>query len=969
MVVILSGFLTMGPRLRERSSSASAEANPIKISLDGARITESVPATADFDGDGLKEIVVGGSDGILHIVSFDGSTWREVWTHQTNDDINAANPPNPGMDNNIRSSPAIADLDNDGHLDIIVAVGGDVHVPYSERRNGGVLVYRYNSAWDFSLLEPLAGDGSRGWPQPRIDQVGAGPGFSDADGLWDGILTTPALGDIDGDGDLEIVVAGIDRRIHAWHHNGVRVDGWPISQWDGDALWRGGLSSPALGDLDGDGLPEVVVSTMSPYSNGEQDKNATLWAINGDSTNVPGFPIQTEQILHSSPALGDIDNDGRLEIVIGAGWGTPNRQNIVYAWNHDGTSLPNWPRETAGSTSAPPALGDIDGDGIPEVVIGCGNLVDPNCNWLYAWNADGNSVNGFPMQPATPNNFPTIETPLPYSPILADYDGDGVTEILVVHMAAFGFSVVEPNGITSDRSHYMWGGLLSPVVVDDVDNDGMLEVIAAGADALNFDMNRGGIQIWDENGSATSWLPWPTFHYDILRTGNIHFGDTTPPQNPIVTSSAHIAGVWSNNNVMQVSWSGASDDQSGLSGYFYAWGTSRSTEPGWDSPFASVTLNGLTSDPLTDGKWYFHLRAVDLAGNLASDTVHLGPFQIDTVPPVSRVTAPPCNVLSAAVSWDGWDTGSGVTGYDIKVRDGASGGWTTWINRTTAISGTYGIPGHTYYFRSRARDAAGNLEAAHTSADAHTRVTQYGFSGVVRNALEQPIFNALIETTPAAPLVTHTGVDGRYLLCYDTPGTYALTASHSGFGPLPAMQHLSGTVGDLDFCLPPADDVLVNGQFELGDLSGWSVSGPGVATVTDTVHTGYRATQLGGAGGSLAWSAALSQSVILSEALHAPTLSLVYRVGGNDTLLFDSPAWVAVQGSVQTLTHTLPTSVMTWSHVWIDLSVFQGQTVTVALHLDSPPWGSGWLVVDEVSLGTVVPGVRQVYLPIVSRQY
>lgn len=508
----------------------SVAAESVKIPLSGSQVTQSSPVAADFDGDGYKEIVVGGPDGMLYVVAWDGNTWTTVWSRQVALDINAANPPEPHADNIIISSPAIGDLDNDGHLEIVVTVGGGAHNPdWSARRNGGVLVYRYTQQWHFSIAEqarynPATGrcenrsGEQRGWPQPCIDQIGAGPGEGDPDGLWDGIQTTPALADLNGDGDLEIIVNSLDRRIHAWTHDGEVVSGWPISQWNGDDLWRGGISSPAVGDIDKDGESEVVVGTMSPYVNGQQDQNATLWAVNGDGSVVSGFPVQTEQHLHSSPALGDITGDGHLEIVVGVGRGiVGGRQNIVYAWRHDGTLLPNWPQETMNPMLASPALGDIDDDGQLEVAIGGGDCEASltTDNYFYAWEANGDPLPGFSIKPPTPN-YGTKSHPMCSSPVLADFDGDGSVEILIAPLGAWGLVTIETDG-TAKARHTTSGALYSSPLVEDIDRDGFLEIIIAGEDF--FRESKGAIWIWNEKGTVQSRRPWPMFHHNQQRTG------------------------------------------------------------------------------------------------------------------------------------------------------------------------------------------------------------------------------------------------------------------------------------------------------------------------------------------------------------------------------------------------------------------------------------------------------------------
>ncbi len=475
------------------------------VVLSGERIEQSNLAVADFDGDGDKEIIAGGRDGMLYVLAYTGSRWSVVWSRQTADDLNAAGAPSAGCEtsrSDFRSSAAIGDLDDDGHLEIVVTTGGDP----GNHRNGGVLVYRYDSAWSFSVAS--------GWPQPKLDIVGLGAGASFPDGCWDGIWSSPALGDLDGDGDLEVAVEGFDRRLHVWHHDGTYVDGWPIAPPD---VRRGGWSSPTIADIDQDGLSEVIFATddyagsAPPY---------LLYVFNGDASPVPGFPVQTSQNMQSSPAVGDIDGDGWLDIVVGTGTYESSGGNKVYAWDHNGEPLPNWPRTTGGNMPASPALGDLDGDGGLEVVIGCGAEGDPYnpapCTGLYAWHGDGSAVSGFPVSPSPNTGWPSDPNGLPYAPVLADYDGDGSIEILVVNRWSWGISTVGSGGQDQpDASLITQAPLSSSPVVDDLDGDGALEIAIGGATSGG----NGAVYIWDMGGETDKARPWPMFRRDVARTG------------------------------------------------------------------------------------------------------------------------------------------------------------------------------------------------------------------------------------------------------------------------------------------------------------------------------------------------------------------------------------------------------------------------------------------------------------------
>jgi hypothetical protein len=197
--------------------------------------------------------------------------------------------------------------------------------------------------------------------------------------------------------------------------------------------------------------------------------------------------------------------------------------------------------------------------------------------------------------------------------------------------------------------------------------------------------------------------------------------DKTPPSNPSsLWSPSHSPYTWSNDNTVDMAWNEAWDGEgSGVAGYSIEWSTT------WDTlPDTTIDLTGTsaTSPPLPDGNsWYFHLRTADNTGNWNAEAVHRGPYSIDTTAPESSVEPLPAqSPTSFPVRWSGSDSspGSGLATYDVQYRIGPYGVWTDWLVGTTLTSATFGPgqpvppqPGQTYYFRCRARDQVGNLEA------------------------------------------------------------------------------------------------------------------------------------------------------------------------------------------------------------------------------------------------------------------
>ncbi|MCP4901438.1 MAG: hypothetical protein GY906_31110 [bacterium] len=414
--------------------------------------------------DFLSPLAAGDINPSLPGLEIVAASWDKIYVFQDDGSVVAPWPKDTG--GGTYGAPAIGDLDNDGDLEIVQST------------------YMGLRAW--------LGDGT------EIIDLTYGDPLPDALDFFSSQDSSASLVDLDGDGDLEILAGSYDGNLYIVHHDGSSFSSggffWP-------KLTTGALqTSPAVADIDGDGDLEIVV--------GSHDGFVYAWEQNG--TDVAGsWPVAIGDRIISSPAIGDIDNDAShdLEIVHGADDGR------IYAWNHDGSPASgSWPTAPLSSLSKiwdSPALADIDGDGQPEILVNGGQLE------LRVFDHDGSDS---PMW----TRHPVIQF-LWDSPVVGDVDGGSDLEVVSSTRFFEGppgspfkrLIIFKPDGsVMGGFAGYMNGASrFGGALITDLDGDGFPELVAG---------SWRGLYVWTLGYTFDSAAqPWPTFQQNKKRTGSL----------------------------------------------------------------------------------------------------------------------------------------------------------------------------------------------------------------------------------------------------------------------------------------------------------------------------------------------------------------------------------------------------------------------------------------------------------------
>jgi hypothetical protein len=311
-----------------------------------------------------------------------------------------------------------------------------------------------------------------------------------------------AVGDLDGDGNPDIVLASecqdpVPDGACSYTSGQVSV---LLGKGDGmfqlNAVYNSGGDSAvavSIGDVNGDGVPDIIAISLCVSGSNCESGNGTVGVLlgNGDGTFQPVVTYSSGGYLARSVAIGDVNGDGYPDLVVAnecqSGPGTCNGEVSVLLGNGNGTFQAAVPYSSGGAPTESVAIGDLTGDGIQDVVA-----INQNGIGVLIGNGDG-----------------TFQAPVIYSSggydsvsiAIGDVDGDGVPDLVVANYCltlsdcqnqgdgAVAVLLGNGNGTFQSPVSYDSGGWAEwaefsegiSVTIGDVNGDGIPDLVVANS--------------------------------------------------------------------------------------------------------------------------------------------------------------------------------------------------------------------------------------------------------------------------------------------------------------------------------------------------------------------------------------------------------------------------------------------------------------------------------------------------------